>query len=393
MALARGHERIFADVPPRSWTYASDVLRSMRPSELSDALLVRDVLSGYLPAVWVDALLASGSLSARAPGLDVHTLLREYAPESAHAAEVRGWKERGETDRLDELRARLITVLGGLRAVLDAEARNGFPRASLERELSRQGKALRFDPLELDDLLDLKYGATKTFALLALLYPGTDVRTLFHLDHVYPKSRFTAARLRAAGIPDDDIPTYLDRVDRLANLQLLEGAENVDKRAALPSEWVQRAYPDPATRSGYLARNDLADLPPLSDFLSFYDQRRARMRERLLHLLGVDPSAPSSQAALPAEEGSFSSPAASSSHPGSVRRDIGRHILSAFTSLPPGSFLTVNEIRHHRSDEYGDEFPSAGAIAARLFPSTGRCTVPGVEPGTSERGVRGARKA
>ena len=113
MALARAHERVFADVPPRSWTYASDVLRSMRPSELADVSLVRDVLSGYLPPVWVDALLASGSLAARAPGLDVHTLLREYGPKSAHAAEVRGWKERGETDRLDELKARLITILGG----------------------------------------------------------------------------------------------------------------------------------------------------------------------------------------------------------------------------------------------------------------------------------------
>lgn len=113
MALARAHERIFADVPPRSWTYASDVLRSMRQSELADAALVRDVLSGYLPPVWVDALLASGSLSARAPGLDVHALLRDYGPKSAHAVEVRGWKERGETDRLDELKARLTTVLGG----------------------------------------------------------------------------------------------------------------------------------------------------------------------------------------------------------------------------------------------------------------------------------------
>ncbi|MEU4477743.1 DUF262 domain-containing protein [Micromonospora sp. NPDC023966] len=287
----------------------------------------------------------------------------------------------------------LDTLLGGLRAVLDAEARNGFPRASLERELSRQGKALRFDPLELDDLLDLKYGATKTFSLLALLYPGIDVRNAFHLDHVYPKSRFTAARLRAAGIPEDDIPTYLDRVDRLANLQLLEGTENVDKRAALPSEWVRRAYPDAAARSGYLVRNDLADLPPLSDFLSFYDQRRALMRERLLQLLGVEPAAPLEQRTEQVDAVAHSAPAASSSRQGSGRRDIGAHIVSAFFGLAPGSFLTINEIRRHRSDEYGDEFPSAGAIHARLFPSSGRCTVPGVEPGTNERGLRGARKA
>jgi hypothetical protein len=74
------------------------------------------------------------------------------------------------------------------------------------------------------------------------------------------------------------------------------------------------------------------------------------------------------------------------------RRDIGAHIASAFDGLPEGAFLTVAQIRSHRSAEYGDEFPSAGAISARLFPPTGRCTVPGVEPGENERGVRGARR-
>ena len=113
IALARAHERIFADVPPRSWTYASDVLKTMRPHELADPALVRDVLGGYLPPVWVEALVSTGSLSARPLDLDVHALLREYAPKTAHAELVRGWKERGETDRLDELTARLAAVLAG----------------------------------------------------------------------------------------------------------------------------------------------------------------------------------------------------------------------------------------------------------------------------------------
>jgi MoxR-like ATPase len=111
--LVRAHERIFDGVPPRSWTYAAAVLSSMTASELSDAVLVRDVLSGYLPPVWVTALAASGSLSARPLAVDVHELLREYAPKSAHATLLRGWKERGEADRLDELTARLRTILSG----------------------------------------------------------------------------------------------------------------------------------------------------------------------------------------------------------------------------------------------------------------------------------------
>jgi hypothetical protein len=112
-ALARAHERIFQDVPPRSWTYASDVLLAMQPAELAQPGLVRDVLSGYLPPVWVEALLSSGSLGARPLEIDVAQMLREYAPKSAHAERLKGWKERGETDRIDELTARLKTILGG----------------------------------------------------------------------------------------------------------------------------------------------------------------------------------------------------------------------------------------------------------------------------------------
>ncbi|MDB4971933.1 MAG: hypothetical protein JWN48_274 [Myxococcaceae bacterium] len=113
VALVRAHERIFDSVPPRSWTYAAQVLASMQPAELADAVLVRDVLSGYLPPVWVTALAASGSLSARPLEVDVHELLRDYAPKGPLASLLRGWKERGEADRLDELTARLAAVLSG----------------------------------------------------------------------------------------------------------------------------------------------------------------------------------------------------------------------------------------------------------------------------------------
>ena len=113
MALVRAHERIFTEVSPRSFTYASEVLLSMRLHELADGSLLRDILGGYLPGVWVEALVASGSLASRPLELDVYELLRNYTPKSAYAERLRTWKQRGETDQLDELTARLCTVLSG----------------------------------------------------------------------------------------------------------------------------------------------------------------------------------------------------------------------------------------------------------------------------------------
>jgi len=113
VSLVRAHERVFESVPPRSFTYAAALLASMQPRELNDPTLVRDVLSGYLPPIWVTALAASNQLAARPLEFEVQTLLRDYAPKSSHASLVRGWKERGETDRLDELVARLQALLRG----------------------------------------------------------------------------------------------------------------------------------------------------------------------------------------------------------------------------------------------------------------------------------------
>jgi len=74
------------------------------------------------------------------------------------------------------------------------------------------------------------------------------------------------------------------------------------------------------------------------------------------------------------------------------RRDIGEHIKSAFAGVESGTFLTIAEIRKHRSEEYGDNPPSAGAIAARLNPKSGKCTVEGIEPAQNDAGRKGARK-
>nr|WP_301280716.1 DUF262 domain-containing protein [Rhodococcus sp. RD6.2] len=78
----------------------------------------------------------------------------------------------------------------------------------------------------------------------------------------------------------------------------------------------------------------------------------------------------------------------------SARRDIGQHIVNAFTGLEGGDFLTIAEIRKVPSPQYPvDDLPSPGAISARLFPGNGgRTTVPGVV-GEIFNGRQGARKA
>lgn len=113
VALAQAHERVLDDVPPRTWTYVSEILGALRPEELADGALLRDALGGYLPPAWVEALLAGKDTWAGKLKLDVRALLASFAPGSAQAAEIAGFKKRGQTDRLDELTERLSRLLSG----------------------------------------------------------------------------------------------------------------------------------------------------------------------------------------------------------------------------------------------------------------------------------------
>jgi hypothetical protein len=111
--LARRHERILDEVPPRTWTYAAEVLRAMKETELADAVLLRDVLSGYLPPVWVEALIEAGATSHVKLELDVRGLLRHYRPDAEAGRTLAEWKREGKTDRVAELAVRLETIFAG----------------------------------------------------------------------------------------------------------------------------------------------------------------------------------------------------------------------------------------------------------------------------------------
>lgn len=184
----------------------------------------------------------------------------------------------------------LDRLLTGLRLTIRQSGGNGWPAEAIEREMERQGKPLTFSRTELDDLLELEYGTKRLFPMLAMLYPGVDTRSQFHEDHIFPRSILSSRkRLRDRGVDPDDIPEILDRVDRAPNLQLLRGAENQSKSAELPGDWLRTQFSDEERRSNWMREYDAAGLPDdINGFLSFYELRRGRMRERLAILLGVD---------------------------------------------------------------------------------------------------------
>ena len=185
----------------------------------------------------------------------------------------------------------LDTLLTRLRDVLRTNSSSRFPIEAVETAMSAVGKGLVFDDAEIDELLNLKYGGQRTFAVLSVLYPGLDLGKKFHEDHIFPKSRFTRKRLAAAGVPADQIDDYLNSVNLMPNLQLLAGTANIEKQDGLPAQWIEAAFPTEEKRVTYIAENDLANLPlDLSGFPVFFNGRKKRVRARLIAALGTTAS-------------------------------------------------------------------------------------------------------
>ena len=159
---------------------------------------------------------------------------------------------------------------------------------AVQQEMAAIGKSLTFAATEVDELLEVKYGGQRTFPVLAMLYPGLDFSQSFHEDHVFPRSRFTAKRLTEAGVPAAQVEDFREAVDRLPNLQLLAGLANIEKQATLPHQWLADHFATDEQRSHYVQQNDLADVPEsITDFMTFYEARKDRLRARLVAALGV----------------------------------------------------------------------------------------------------------
>ncbi len=120
----------------------------------------------------------------------------------------------------------------------------------------------------------------RVFPVLQILYPNLNYKTTtFHIDHIYPKSKFKKNKKLNKDFYEN----------HLYNLQLLEGAENQAKKDKDPEVWLKEEYKNEQAIEEYKKRNYIDPTLKLEweNIKEFREKREEaiikKLKEALLH--------------------------------------------------------------------------------------------------------------
>lgn len=131
---------------------------------------------------------------------------------------------------------------------------------------------------DVDRMVDLQYGNPAILPILQLLYPNLDYKnSTFHIDHIYPKSKFKPK--------NEELPIeYYGKANFLYNLQLLQGDDNISKKAKDPEVWLTEYYANDSDKiKAYKDRNYIENDFDLdwSEIEIFDKQRSKKLLDKL----------------------------------------------------------------------------------------------------------------
>jgi len=164
-----------------------------------------------------------------------------------------------------------------------------FPLTKIIEYYRGRRRSISFSDDDIYNILDLEYGMARTYCALTLLYPSLNHNFKYHQDHIHPKSFFNSRSLTSVGIKDyDEQIKYTSRFNKLANLQLLQATENLEKKDRYFKDWLKAAFPNESDQNPFLIQHYISADASLEfrDFVKFYDDRRARLKSELEIILG-----------------------------------------------------------------------------------------------------------
>jgi hypothetical protein len=175
-------------------------------------------------------------------------------------------------------------TIGVARAIVLEAFKNGqdFPYRALVEGLARSRVTDFFDDHNIEVVFEAAYGKRTCFLALSLLYDAHNWgSTQHHIDHIIPRSLADRKMLMGMNLAENRIERILESVNRLGNLQLLLGRENLEKNNVPFSQWIQTRDRE------FLDRHLIPNKPALWDATmlpEFVTAREELIRQRLRRL-------------------------------------------------------------------------------------------------------------
>jgi len=166
---------------------------------------------------------------------------------------------------------------------------NHFPENEIYEALRGTTKSMAFDEDQVDSLLDIQYGSSNTYTILALLYPWLKFDQHFHIDHIYPRNMFKEKYLKDSSIPENSWVEYQSLRDGLSNLQLLQGKVNQSKSDQDFETWLHNVEADePLALDAYKTQHMIPDVDlSFHNFPQFFEERTKIIKAKLQELLDI----------------------------------------------------------------------------------------------------------
>ena len=179
------------------------------------------------------------------------------------------------------------SALSSIRSELKKDLTSDFSLNRLQNIRFTGDRSLKYTEEELNSLFDTYEIGSYTFMILSLLYPNLKYSQKgFHQDHMHPWTGFQDSNWEnmvskeGKKIESSKIQEWQFRRNTLANLQLIEGRENVRKNKTPLVEWLKISSNLENTK--YLPKGISFEL---NNFEEFMEERKNLMLEELKSIL------------------------------------------------------------------------------------------------------------
>ena len=179
-------------------------------------------------------------------------------------------------------------VLRQVRKIIRVRQGQSFPLQQIIYQFKGTNKSITFTDEDIENMTWAKFGSANTFFILSLLYPNLDFRHKFHIDHIFPKSRFSKTKLRKLGIREENIDTFIYYANFIGNLQLLEAIPNIEKQDKEFGLWLTETF-DAAGIEIFKDKHLIPNVDlTFENFIEFFEEREKLIIEKLKGILQVE---------------------------------------------------------------------------------------------------------